>query len=702
MLKRLSSPLKRRAKSPPGQALLATGSLALLLLASGRLQAAQSCVSRAYGVPGLFGSPVWVPTGPAIVKANLDDPRWAGSTRLYFPADTGSGQATEATVRALVDGTTLTLSYEVDADPATDSEDTVWLGIGKGAAQASASSTDQDNFLLQVSLGSATITSGTLAGVLPASSVTAWTNVGADPSAWTQDLGHPWFDTNIARVWVGDSTVPYKWAVNVKIDLSTIGIGGSTLDGKLFVASFVDTALGSGWIHQWPNDVVTVVNSNVAQTEFSQNTIVPTKWGDMTLPASFLTPCTDGISLEAMQIGASPPPDNLINTLSLNSSHADNDFFAYPSWNSVGIGLNAIKARFRLAEWGSQQIASPTAPWVDLFTTMPENDASGHVDRTCAAGAAACGSVALGKDAHQCMLVELSKGSGSSPDTLKFANDSVYRNMDFDTTSTLERSAQISIKGLKPLAGSTARDVYVWVKTTNMPPPGNEERFLPLEKMQRDAGLARNPPRRPMQQPGTRGDGKALEVVKPAGKLAAPRKAEQAPLAKSEPPSPIDPDLAKNGFEHMEESWPTYEVHVYYDTGNSVVVRGRKYKLLQPQLPFGYFITHAGPYFGFEHAIEGIEGAKLEQIGPSFYRISVPNEGAVRVKSTIIALEKPTTGTAGCPTCCPLPVKVESRNHCACSLVRAGTVSDLAAALTALGSLGLLLALRRNARRPQH
>ena len=665
--------------------LVAASALAVLGTVKPAL-AVSSCLSRPYGVPGLSGAPLWidpVPAGSNVKKTNLDDPRWAGSTRLYFPTDTGSGVATEATVRALVEGTTLVLSYQTNVDLGADAGDTIWLGIGKNATKAALSASDNDYFLVQLSLGPTVAAAGTDDTPIDPTSVQAWTNTGTTPAGWTASLAHPWFDTSIAHYWVGGGTTkPYKWAVNVKIDLAAVGIDASTLDAKLFIASFVDTSFSQGWIHQWPVDVVAVLDPTMPVIDFSESAVRPLKWGDISL-ATYATPCTDGITLSSMQIGASPAPDNIINTDAAASSHADNVYFANPSWNSFASDPNTVKARFRIANWGSQ-IADPNAPWDDITPATPvENNAAGLMSFTCPVGTAKCGHLDAGHDPHQCMLVELSKGSASTSVPLKFAQDSVYRNMDFDTASQLEREAEISIRGLKPLQGTTARDVYLLVKTTNMPAASNEQKFLPVEAMKRDADLAQNPPKRPMQPPHRGGEGNNNNNDKQPANIAG-----TAELASKGAPTPIDPALAKDGFEHMEESWPTYEVHAYHDTGKSVIVRGKKYKLLDPQVPFGYFVSHSGSFFGFDHSIEGIGGAKLEQIAPDFYRVSVANDGVVRVKSTIVAYDKPKAPP-------PPPGKVEVHGHCNCGVARTGSASDLLAALAAAFGLTFTAVYRR-------
>jgi MYXO-CTERM domain-containing protein len=297
------------------------------------------------------------------------------------------------------------------------------------------------------------------------------------------------------------------------------------------------------------------------------------------------------------------------------------------------------------------------------------------------------------------MLVELEKGSAPTMDPLKFEHDSVYRNMDYDVSSELQRTAEINIAGLKALPGTTHRDVYLYVKTVNMPAPTGKEMFLPKEAMQRAARIAKNPPRRPMAPPATPDAEKnpAVAVKPSAVRTAAVTAAAAKAIAATQAAAPpLDPDLAKDSYEHMVDSWPTYEVHVYHDTGKYVIVHGKKYKLLEPQVPFGYFVDHDGPFFGFEHSIEGVEGAKLEKIGPDFYRLTIANDRSAKVKTRIAALEEPPKQE---PPCCPKPppVKVEIKPRCYCSTPGASGGRSLVGWALALG-VGLLAAARQRRR----
>lgn len=631
--------------------LLAALVCALAAVAAPRLASAQAevCIPPAYGVPGMPGGPDWLAASP-LPRTELNDPRWAGASRIYFPNDTGTA-LTEASVRTVAEGNILTISFQTLADPSMSNNDTIWLGIGKNAANAALSGADIDFYLLQVRLAGNTNIDASPYPVPPtdpANNVTAWTR-SSTASSWTQAIDDgPWATEK--AYWV-NSGGAVKWAINVKFDLSLVGMS-ATSNGKLFVASFVETALTQGWIHQWPNAAVPIADPTNPVVAFTQTAVNPASWGTTKL-STYASPCAAGISLNWAQIGAAPAPDNIINVPG-SADSTTNDFYATPTWNSV-LGestAGSIKAHMRLADWGS--IATP-ADWDLIVTQNRSSDTSGDIHFPCPVGTAGCGSLPAG-DNHQCMLVELEKGpTPPAVANIFFENDSAYRNMDFGEASRFERTATISIKGLPALANATHRDTYIWVKTINMPEPGEDRLYLPKKDMSRAFALAKNPPRGPIAAP----DPEGREKPGVAGAAAA-----------ADAPKPLDPDTAQDGFEHMTNSWPTYEVHVYHDTGRFIVVHGTKYQLLQPQTPFGYFIDHDGELYGFEHSLEGVDGAKLEQVGPDFYRLSIENGKSAKVKTTIVAHEKSVPKADKC--CVVPPAKVVIQPRCYCSMPGVG------------------------------
>jgi hypothetical protein len=75
---------------------------------------------------------------------------------------------------------------------------------------------------------------------------------------------------------------------------------------------------------------------------------------------------------------------------------------------------------------------------------------------------------------------------------------------------------------------------------------------------------------------------------------------------------------------------PTYIVHSYYDTGKTVTIKDVKHPIYQPLTSFGYFIQHTGLFFGWQPSMEGAASVR-----PLTYKVTVPNDGAVKINTTI-------------------------------------------------------------------
>ena len=52
---------------------------------------------------------------------------------------------------------------------------------------------------------------------------------------------------------------------------------------------------------------------------------------------------------------------------------------------------------------------------------------------------------------------------------------------------------------------------------------------------------------------------------------------------------------------------PSYRVHVYHTTGDTLTSHGVKHPLLEPQSSFGYFVLHQGPLQGWHSILEGAD-----------------------------------------------------------------------------------------------
>ncbi len=136
-------------------------------------------------------------------------------------------------------------------------------------------------------------------------------------------------------------------------------------------------------------------------------------------------------------------------------------------------------------------------------------------------------------------------------------------------------------------------------------------------------------------------------------------------------------DAGKISYDQVAQVMPTYRVYVWYDTGTKAGTA----KILTPMPAYGFLVAHDGDLTGWEHTLEGRGGAVLTRIAPNFYRVGVPNNGAVTVDTII--------NTKSCSTFLGIV-------RCCCNL--AGTHEGTGyGVLTTLG-LGLLMAARRRRR----
>jgi hypothetical protein len=353
--------------------------------------------------------------------------------------------------------------------------------------------------------------------------------------------------------------------------------------------------------------------------------------------------------------GGNPRP----NRISLTGT---NSIFAHPLNETGGtIAANQVCAQFRIANWGTQpdwndvpnptqslwrlispecglpgnllnpgsiangakaDIAAPAAGanelafdfTLSLNTPNPDDidrcsfigqsgvPASQAPDGVAIPGNPACPNATPTRRLHQCMLVELSGGG------FNYTPASVYRNMDFVNASTFARDAEISVAGLQQLPGVTARDVYLYVKTYNLPKD------------------VKAPPR-----PDLLRDLERLRRVLLRQRTTDVAVSERAVAAAADVQKVRRPQLGID-FDVLNQVLPTYVVHAYHDTGLRVTVRGADRSVMRPQSSFGYYLTHEGSLGGWDHALDG-----AQQIAPNYYLIATPEGGAKQIRTAITA-----------------------------------------------------------------
>jgi len=637
-----------------------------LTLAFSAKAAAQTylCPPAPEGVFGLPGGPRFADSpAPDTFASELDDPRWNGSWREDFSVST----STEAGARMLNDGTYLYISLQatVDPDGAQVGSDAVYLGFSKDG---------NTGVVVKILMDAASPSAGFTNDSTAVSTATWWKTTNGGSSPWPkQGLPQPWASSANVHLWTGNGTANgAAWAFNARLSLADLGTAlglGGALNGQFSMWYQIDIETTSTTVHYaWPAGTTVAFDGTTPPcTGANLCAVLPVNtWG--TVNPTVVANCPTGISIDPMSIGTKPVmAGGPSTTVHFGAGHPANDFVAELT-NTDTLNpptSNSVQGRFRIANWGTQ--VGVGGSWTDVATVgtsstaahgtnaaMPTEVLLNCINPPFNATNNSCYQLPSGAPADQCLLVELSQNNGSG---MRFVHDSARRNMDFVNASTFERSAEISLKGLAPLPGSPGtRDVYIYVRTLHLPAvtDGNHQAPVP-------------PPVPPV----------------PVGKN---REAAMAAATNQGPPR-----YRMNTYERIASVTPTYEVHVYHDTGKTETVGGQTRHVLEPQTPFGYFVEHAGALSGWKHALIG-EGFVLDEIGPNFYHAKIPDNGSVRVHTTISSCQKHFFGLIN--TCGDAPAGC---GGCQCSVGNTGVPA--AAPLFIVVAAAMVVGRRRRRRR---
>jgi len=597
-----------------------------------------TCVPYAAGPPWLPGAPNWWSgSAPPNFDTRLDDPRWLGAV-----GHTGSNQEVE--FRAVHRPDSLFLSWIVHVDDGVQSGiygDAVWFGIQQGTTEKAllfkftptgipvvgAAQTSYGVDIFEGSDGTTPSTPMTLTLIRTTYSVTGIPT----PPAWT----------TVTRKWVptlGNAGVGAAWAFQTVVPISSLGLNqgvklNTSQNFKMWYALYVilaNTSQPNPVVYWWPDGMA----QPVANPEGGGTYPALDKWGDFSFGPTTSGKCGGEITIATWDdIATGNTPNSHIqytvppSPLPTSPTRPLNDLYVRPTNTTLNpIPAGDLTARFWIANWGSQpdwndipnkadlwkEVTDPAAPpthtvgipasptptpdasrirfpwtmsvcqWFNFLDPAVNPDADltawlmANPDPNCVV---ANRYRAFG---HQCILAELSSTAHHT-----FLRKSYWQNMDLEEVhSTLTREAQISVRGLvAPTDGKATRTLYLLVQTLNMPA--------------RTGG-------------GGRADGQGRRDTS----LAAHR--------------------ARVKGVSRESVYPTYRVHVYRETTDSVGIRGSKYPTLRPQNSFGYWVLHDGEIIGWT---QKLAGARLERLAPNFYRITVPNDSFITVTSTIEAVE---------------------------------------------------------------
>lgn len=662
-------------------------------------------------LPGLSGIPNW--KAPGVVRTELNEPRWAAAPQLGFDSDPTGG---EGLYRIMVDAanSTLVVSFQAPTDLGTPTNaDAIYFGFTTDGTTAN----QAKGVVIQVNGSGGT--DPTDAAVIQQQNYNAGT--------WTSPLGAPtWLKD--ASVWRNNVAGDAAWGINFKVDLATAGLS-ATSAFKILLA-----------LHK-EDEVTPALSVNLSTPDPGANPLLsgtlfinnPAQWATAT---AINAGCVGGITIQGNQIGTTNvdmgnPAPNEINT----SNGAVNQFFAKPTIpGSIGLFSGLFQAKFHIANWGS--IAAADAPWTTLNGgnavangVSPAADDS-TIEFNCPTNTATqtCG-IPTPAEHHQCVYVELSPAPSQ---VVPISKASAFTNMWFKPLSEFATPAEISVKGLKKVFNNDLpRDVYVYVYPKNMPPQGTKQIYLPTDKMAATRRFYEAPPpvvRHPEGKPnpiGIAGRVGALPAQpvavqpKPAIATAKPTAAQPA-VAKPGAAAPATAptaaartqrgpielplphtgiaDLDLNPQQALSAAWPTFDVHVYYDSGKTVTIGGRTTKALVPMYPFTSFHSHEGPLFGFSHSLKPANGAQLKELRPDVFLLAVPSESVAHVITTVTAHEQPLGGGDG-TNGCPKPPPVEFHEHCACRIPGDAGTSRSPWSWFGVGALAFALSRRLRSKR---
>ena len=575
-----------------------------------------TCIPPAEGV---FGNPTpphwWEGNSPpqAVYAENLDDPRWVGAGVITY----GDGTVNQADFRALHgdSGANIYLSWRVFMTPASSAnQNQIYIGLQRSPASGGG------NMVITITLP------GTVLAPNHAINPAIKANVLENDGTLGAVIPTPAWLSSAARVWVNDP-VANLFAGQIRIPISEIVVtgGASPSDPTGGTLKMWWELLGGSpathvFLFTWPMgpDGEFTPGSGFDPSKFP----LSDKWNSFLISSGPSDPncANSGVSLDIYQIGTHnspssrvlyktgptpPPPPPPVNT-----------FFARPmNGTKTAIAAGTLLGRFRVANWGSMPGQESGVLPSLLWSTIPGGDMVGN------SGPIPAGSLADAmselrfdwtlspadfapyedgtRSRDNCLLVELTSTTG-----LTFTNNSIRRNMNFEHASKMERTAEISVKGLTPIA-SDGRDVYLYIEALNLPrrvvtPPGDNSTPVPREGNFQDR-----------ERPNLPGP-EQLHESAASGALTDAQ---------------------------MDLFIPTYRIHVLHDTGKTITTGAVKRPILRPQSGFGYRVIHQGEVIGWVHKTI-CEDCKLEQITPNFYRIKkVPNNGVVHVRTTIEAIE---------------------------------------------------------------
>lgn len=616
---------------------LAVGTLLMNGLGSASAQTAalpKVCFPLASNIPGYTGAnalPSWLSSGDYQRPDQLNEPRWAPGPLRSFYNDPGNGDSNEGGFRLVLsqDRRTLAVSIQEKADNIEKTPaDSVSFGIYKGGYGRAAT----------IALRSGPMNGSDPTYYAAGQSITAYqtSTLAGNPTVWTDDpQSAPWIRDVASWTRHDTSEGGADWGIQFKVDLTPFNLGSgdfqihigmrkargdttaATADDSITNLIMVDPAISMDYM------ATDFIGSTIDGT-YLDTTGIPRNANHWTHPNLLNEGCPAGLEFASYALVGTQAADGSLTNRVVAGPNQTNTFVARALTNGIAVQPNWLQARFRIANWGAQ-VAVPEAKWSTLaggaaVLNRAETSDLGYADafpgsngtyvewrHQCLTPAGASARTACGvtfdanANADQCMLVEI-QPVGVRQIPIKTA--SVYRNMRFEGLSHKELKAEVSIKGLRARTRrfSGARDVHLQVVTRNMPDYGSFPLFL---------------------------DSYLMNLLKAAFTGAL-----------------VDLNLFNTGLslgikDLMKMVWPTYEIHAYWDAGRLSYANGRKFKMLKPMNSFGYYFSHDGLLFGYQHGLTRRDAGAFSSPQPGYHVVRAADEGTVQIQTAVSAEEIP-------------------------------------------------------------
>jgi hypothetical protein len=582
-------------------------------------------IPSAGGVPGASGPPDWL-SGGAGQDFRFDDPRWRGATKVDFAA----GAAHGIFFRALhhnSGGEFIYITLRAGFVPEMNfGRDAVYIGLQRHGTTDAIVIKIQAHDSVFADAGPPSASAPLHASVIQVNQSTAGSPFSGNI------VGNPnWIDAN-ARVWLqNNNTVPsdpnFRWGVQIRIPVSAAG-GILNTNGPQLGADFDMWYLIRGSVMGMTailGEYRTDGNNTSALDLGNSNYPLPTGvWDEFQLasgPASFggVTIMGNGQNDVVVQNG--------LGTGSTIQNGALNTFIARPrNYRAPGndIASGDIAATFRIANWGSVATAAPwdfvdpaiTAP-VASTAVIPTLTAGNNPPATSPIAQPVVMNLPAGKSTHQCVLCTLS----STGPVMMFLQDSVFKNMNYDHASTLEREAEINTTGLPKDDAPDPRDVYIAIEKVGMEQntPGADEGTFLINRITR----------------AMRSSGPIAEKLKRAQALL--NQLGRGAEGQNQRLQILVNVLTEVGLtdDELDQVFPTFRVHVYHDTGERLKENGEEKPVLRAQSSFGLYMYHEGPVEGWQTSIQG-----ATRISDNVYQMPVPKDGSAKIKVIVQAVDK--------------------------------------------------------------